>query len=91
MAVMHPIGDRAQAIGILRMFLSLFVGAIVIWIVNLTTSPLFEVSEPRTDDQVSSQGADWLQQGLDYLPVLFLGIAFFGLIAYSVYRREVIR
>lgn len=80
--------DRAQAIGILRLFLSLGVGAVVIWIVTIVTDPLFDHAGSSANDQVSNQGTQWLQDGVGFIPILFLGIAFFGLIAYSVYRRS---
>lgn len=86
-AASHKTDNRAQAIGILRLFLSLCVGAFVIWIVSMVTDPLFNLSEPG--DAVSSQGAQWMQDSVTFIPILFLGVSFFGLIAYSVYRRGV--
>lgn len=83
--------DRAQAIGILRMFLALVVGAFVVIIVQEVGNPLLDKAAEQGTDSTSAQGTTWLQEGVTYMPVLFLMIAFFGLIAYSVYRREVIR
>jgi len=85
------IDDRAQSIGILRMFLSLAVGAFVVIIVREVGSPLLTKASEHGTDSTSAQGTAWLQEAVNYLPILFLGIAFFGLIAYSVFRREVIR
>lgn len=83
--------ERAQSIGILRMFLALAVGAIVVWLVRLAGDPILDTAGDHGTDATSSQGTAWLQTGVDYLPILFLLICFFGLIAYSVYRREVVR
>lgn len=83
--------NRAQAIGIARFFLGLMVGAIVIFIVGEVTAPLFEHTGEQSQDQVATQGTAWLQQGIDYLPIFFLLISFFGLISYSVYSRRAVR
>ena len=83
--------NRAQAIGIFRMFLGLIVGAVVTWLVSLVADPILTKAGESGTDATSAQGTAWLQTGMDYLPILFLMIAFFGLIAYSVFRREVVR
>lgn len=80
--------DRAQAIGILRLFLSLGVGAIVIWIVTLVADPVLDHADAASTDTTSTQGTQWLQEGIDFIPIIFLFVAFFGLIAYSVYSRR---
>ena len=84
--------DRAQAIGIARLVLALAVGAVVYWIVDLVTDPLFSHVDGKTEPgSVGATGTSYLMEGVAYLPIAFLGISFFGLIAYSVYQREVIR
>lgn len=83
--------DKADAIGNLRLFASLFVGAVVIYIVTKVTGPLFAEAKEDGSGQVASQGTTWLQQFGDFLPIMFLLIAFFGVIAYSVFKREVMR
>lgn len=83
--------DRGDAIGNARLFFSLFVGAIVIWLVSEITTPLFENAKEDGSGQVATQGTMWLQEFGDFLPVMFLLIAFFGIIAYSVFKREVLR
>lgn len=83
---------RGQAIAITRLFLSLGVGAVMYWIIKEVTAPLFDhVGDSTTSGQAASEGTTYLQQGVDFLPIVFLMIAFFGLIAYSVYTREVLR
>lgn len=74
-----------------RLFFSLFVGAIVIWLVSEITSPLFDHAKEDGSGRVATQGTTWLQQFGDFLPIMFLLIAFFGIIAYSVFKREVLR
>lgn len=84
--------ERAQSIGIARLFLSLGVGAIIIWIVGSLTAPLFEYAGEQTQSgTVYAEATNWLQQGVDFLPLAFLLISLFGLIAYSVFRRGVLR
>jgi hypothetical protein len=83
--------NRAQAIGIARLFLGLGVGAVVFWIVSAVSEPLFAIAGEQGSGQVATQGTTWLQQGVNFLPYMFALISFLGLIAYSVYRREVRR
>jgi len=83
--------DRGQSMGIARLFLSLLVGAVLFWIVKEVTTPLFAHIEGQTaQGSKAAEGTTYLQQGVDFLPIAFLLIAFFGLIAYSVFAREVI-
>lgn len=84
--------DRGQAIGISHFFLALGVGAVVIWIVKEVTAPLFTHVNGRTETgEAAATGTQYLQEGVAYLPVAFVGISFFGLVAYSVYTREAVR
>ncbi len=83
--------DRAQAIGISQLFLGLLVGVVVVGIVGKVTEPLFEKANAAGSGEVASNGTTWLQQGVDFLPIVFLLIGFFGLIAYSVWSREAVR
>ena len=83
--------DRAQAIGIFRFFMSLSVGAVVFWIVLMVTDPALELAGGQGSDPVSADGTSYMSTAVEYIPILFLGVAFFGLIALAVYRREVLR
>ena len=83
--------ERAQSIGIARFFLSLCVGAFVVWIVTSLTDPMFEYGYESTNDPDALAATGWLETGVGYLPVIFLGIAFFGLIALSIFQREMLR
>jgi hypothetical protein len=82
--------NRAQ-IGLVRFFLSLGVGAIVVWIVTEIGSPILSGAENATTNGTANQATGWFQTGADYLPVIFLFIAFFGVIALAVFQREVLR
>lgn len=79
--------DRAQAIGIARLFLALLVGAIVIFIVNTVGGKILDHAGQSGSGQVATTGTNYMTQAMQYLPIAFLFISFFGLIAYSVYSR----
>lgn len=82
----------ADSIGILRFFLSLGVGAVMVFIAQQITEPILSKATPYTSGNAAETGTEWLGIGVEYLPVAFLGIAFFGFIAYSVFvRRGVVR
>ncbi len=84
--------QRAQgAIGKIQFVASLIVGAVLVWILNAITKPLFEQAKESGSGETATQGTAWLQEGVNFVPILFLFIAFFGLVAYSVYSREVVR
>lgn len=78
--------DRAQAVGIARLFLSLIGGAAVYWVVDETTGAIF----PHIADASNSAKADsataWFQTAVDIMPIIFAVVAFFGLIILSVYQ-----
>jgi len=89
----HALNDRAQAggIGIARVFFSLGVGAIVFWILNLVTDPLFARADTvNTAGSAGAQGTSYLREAVAFAPILFAFVTFFGLIAYSVFSREVL-
>lgn len=78
----------ADSIGILRFFLSLAVGAIMIFVAQSIMIPILNKATPYTQGTDAQQGTLWLEFSADYLPFVFLGIAFFGFIAYSVFVRQ---
>jgi len=82
---------RAQSIGIAHLLLGLGVGAIMFWIVSEVTSPLLDMARQQGSGEVATNGTTWLTQGVEFLPVAFLMISFFGMIAYAVFTREVMR
>lgn len=84
--------DRAQSIGIARFFLALVVGAFVFWIVSTVASPLLtEARATSADGSEGAQATEWIATAIDYFPMAVLFIAFFGLIALSIFQREMLR
>jgi len=78
----------ADSIGILRFFLSLAVGAVMVFIAQEITEPILTRASSRTAGTDGATGTVWLEIAGEYLPIIFLGIAFFGFIAYSVFVRR---
>jgi len=81
--------NRAQSIGIARLFLALGAGFVVIMIVNEVTSPLFKHSKESGSGQVATNGTTLMQQAVNNLPLVFLVISVFGVVAVAVFRRRV--
>lgn len=84
------LNNRAQAIGIARLFLGLGVGFIMVVIVNAVTGPLFDFAGAQSSDPVANNGTAWMQELVSNLPLMYAIISLFGLVAYSVFRRKVI-
>lgn len=82
--------DRGQ-IGIVRLFLSLGVAAMLFWVIAEVTAPLFDYTSEQSSDPVAQTGTQYLQQFGDFFLVFALFVSFFGLIAYAVFSREVLR
>jgi TRAP-type C4-dicarboxylate transport system permease large subunit len=83
--------DRGQSIGIARFFLALMVGAIMYWIATLVTDPLLAGSRNATNNATANQATQWFEQGVAAIPLAVTLIAFVGIIALSVFMREVDR
>jgi Na+-driven multidrug efflux pump len=83
--------ERAQSIGIIRYVLALIVGAIVVFIVWTVTDPILMRAGNATTNTTANTGTQWFQTASGYLPVIFLGLSFFGIIVIAVYQREVFR
>jgi len=82
--------QRGQAIGIARFILSLAVGAILVGAVLWPlANPLLERARGATSNPTGNQATEWLQSLVDFMPMIFLVIAFFGLLVLAVYQREV--
>jgi len=81
--------NRAQSVGISKFFLSLLVATILAWIVQIIADPILDGAP--TNSAKATQSVVWMQAAVDNLFLVFLVIAVFGLIALSVYQREVIR
>lgn len=81
--------NRADATSISRLFLGLIVGVVVFWIVSLVTEPLFAHTS-EASGEVATKGTAWLQEGINFMPTMFLIISLFGIVAYAVFTREVL-
>lgn len=83
--------NRAQSVGLARFILSIIVGAPVVWIVWKVTDPILTGARGATNSSQANEATTWIGQGIDWLPILFLLIAFFGVIVLSIYQRELLR
>jgi len=80
---------RAQSIGISRYILALVVGAVLVWILNLVTSPILAGAANTTSNTQANQATTWFQQLVSWVPIAFVLISFVGIIVYAVFVREV--
>jgi len=80
---------RGDSVGIFRLFLGLIVGAIMVGIVWEVGNKILDVARTRGSGQVATESTTYIQQAVDYLPVIFLLISFFGVVAYALYQRQV--
>lgn len=83
--------NRGQSIGIARFFLALGVGAVVYWIVSLTTDPIIAGSKNATTNATANQATRWFEQGIQAFPLVMTLVSVIGIIALSVFKREVLR
>lgn len=84
--------NRAQgSIGIARLFLSLGVGAFVIWMVSTFADNLLPGARSAGSSQYATQGTDWLASGVVLIPIFIVLIVLFGTIVLAVYQRELVR
>lgn len=79
---------RAQSVGLSRFLLSALVALVLAWLVGLVADPLL-AGTPDGNRQ-AAEATQWLQTGVDSLFIVFLVIAVFGLVALSVYQRELL-
>lgn len=79
---------RAQSVGIARFLLSLVVAGILAFIASRVATPILD--NTPSGNPTAAQATGWLQTGVDSLFIAFIVIAVFGLIALSVFQREVL-
>lgn len=77
----------ADSVAIMSTILSLGGGAILIIFSNKILAPILSFAEPYTDGHEAAKATDWLQTGQDFMPILFLLTAMFGVIVVAAYRR----
>lgn len=81
------IGDeRAQSIGIARMFMSLGVAAVVFWIMDAATEPIFTMAGEASNSAKADAATGWFQWIVANSPIFFAIVTFFGLVTLSVYQ-----
>lgn len=86
--------NRGQAMGIARFLLAAGVGAILVFLMTEITTPLLDTAHDKTSaGSVYREGNEWLQLATDPQTLLLwmLLVSLFGLVAYSVFRREMLR
>ena len=76
--------NRAQSVGLARFILSLIAGAPVVWIVWEVTSKILPGAKESTDHAKANQATTWIQQYIDYLPMVLLLTAFFGVLILTI-------
>lgn len=81
--------ERAQSIGIARLFLSLAVGAIVYFILETVTDPILDRAGNATSNATANQATAWLRQGIDYAPAAIAMLTFISLVVLAIYQREI--
>jgi len=79
---------RAQT-GITRFFLSLIVGAMLAYVVGQVVSPLLQQAGEASAGTPAAPATQWFATINEWLVVVFLGVAFFGLLSLSIYQRGV--
>lgn len=82
---------RADAVGILRFFAALALGAPLAFFALKVTDPILERSEAAAAGTDAANTSMWLGAFGEYLVVIFLLISFFGLVALSLYQRRVVQ
>jgi hypothetical protein len=82
---------RAQSMGIARFILSLIAGVPVIWIVWKISTPILSGARATTNSTKANQATTWLEQGINWMPIWFLIVSFFGIVVLAIYQRELLR
>jgi len=82
---------RGQAIGIMRFFAALVVGAPLAYLAYRVTDPILERAETQAAGTDAAATSGWLAAFGEYMVVVFLFVSFFGLVALSLYQREAVR
>jgi len=81
---------RGQSVGLARFILSLIAGVPIIWITAKVTDPILAGSRNATSSAKANDATNWLSQGVDWLPVWFLIVAFLGVVVLAIYQRQLL-
>jgi len=80
---------RGQTIGFVRFFASLIIGAILSFFAIKVTSPILDRAAEQSTGTAAAPASNWLSTIGSNLVLVFLLVAFFGLIALAVFQRRV--
>lgn len=81
--------ERAQSIGLVRFFASLIIGAPLAYFVVKVTTPILDMSKNKAAGTAAAQTPYWLADIGEYAVVIFLFVAFFGILVLALYQRRV--
>jgi len=86
----HQRQDRGQTVAFAEFIVALMAGAVLFWIfVTKVGTELHTRDTAAVSGTTWQNGTDWLWTIGQNLPLIFLGIGVFGLLAYAVYSRRV--
>lgn len=85
-SVGETMDNRGQSIGILRLFLSLGAAAIVYWIMDTVTEPIFTMTAEASNSAKADAATGWFEWVVANSPIFFAVVCFFGLVVLSVYQ-----
>jgi hypothetical protein len=80
---------RGQSIGISQLILSLVVGAIVIYLIQVMGDAILPGAQSATTNSTANQATGWLMQFQDMVAIVIMLISFFSIIVLAVYRSEI--
>jgi hypothetical protein len=83
--------DRAQSVGLARFILAYIGGAPVLWILLLVSGKILPGAREATNSSQANQATTWIDQGIQFFPIWYLLVGFFGLIVLSIFQRELLR
>lgn len=83
------IARNGQPIGIARLFVSLLAGGMLLILFRRVITPILDTADARATTEMGQNGNVWLSELLANMPLIFAGIAFFGLIALAVFQSRI--
>ena len=81
--------DTRAQVGIVRFFLALLIGAPLAYLVGQVVTPLLDHAADATAGTNAAPATQWFGTINDWLIVVFLMVAFFGLFSLAIYQRGI--
>jgi len=82
--------ERAQSIGLARVFLYFGVGALVIGLLyNEFGAEILANSQEAATNGTASQAVTWSQQAMGLWPIFVLLTGFLAVVVLAIYQREI--